>query len=186
MKQVRMQLVCMFFFSTLANSQITKGNWLVGGTGNFTSYENNFTNNGVENSNKGFGIRLAPDIGYFLANRFAAGSLVILGSEMPKDANNTLSYGIGPFARYYFLDEDKLINILVQANFVYGESFSKVNNAKSYTYGFKAGPAIFFNSSVALEVTLEYNAGKLIPDGLESSSYNNLQIGLGFQIHLIK
>jgi hypothetical protein len=182
-----------FFISAListaaVNSQITKGNWLVGGTGNFSSYENKSSNNGIENINKGFGINISPNIGYFLANRFAAGSTVNLGSSMPKDFENSFSYGIGPFTRYYFLEEDKRVNIFLQANYIFGASQSQSGNnkSKSHGYGFKTGPAIFFNSSVALEITLEYNAGKLTPDGLESSSYNNLQIGLGFQIHLIK
>ena len=170
------------------NGQITKGNWLVGGTGNFSSYENKSSSNGLENINKGFGINVSPNIGYFLANRFAVGSLLNLGSSMPKDFENSFSYGIGPFARYYFLEEDKRVNILLQANYIYGASQSQSGNNKSNSnaYGFKAGPAIFFNSSVALEVTLEYNSGKLIPDSSASSSYNNFQIALGFQIHLIK
>ena len=62
------------------NGQITKGNWLVGGTGNFSSYENKSSSNGLENINKGFGINVSPNIGYFLANRFAVGSLLNLGS----------------------------------------------------------------------------------------------------------
>ena len=88
--------------------------------------------------------------------------------------------------RCYFLKEDKRINVFAQANYIFGETKSGSNKSQSNGYGFKAGPAIFFNSSVGLEITLEYNSSKLIPNGSESSTYNNLQVGLGFQIHLEK
>ena len=168
------------------NAQITKGNWMVGGTGNFSSYESKTSNNGTENINKGIGINVSPNIGYFFGNRFVAGTNINLGYTKPKNYESSLGYSFGPFARYYLLKEDKQINFLVQANYTFGAAKYGDNKSKSNGYGFKAGSAIFFNSSVALEITLDYNSSKLIPDGSESSSYNNFQLGLGFQIHLEK
>lgn len=180
-----------FFISVLlltlsSNAQITKGNWLVGGSGNISSYENKYINNGTEVSNKGLGINISPNIGYFFINKFVAGANISIGYTKPQGYENSSSYGIGPFVRYYFLKEDKRINLLAQANYSFGATKSGINKSQSNGYGFKAGPVIFFNSSVALEVTLDYNSSKLIPNNSSSSSYNNFQVGLGFQIHLEK
>ena len=51
----------------------------------------------------------------------------------------------------------------------------------SQSYNFEAGPAIFFNSSVALEVTANYDIART-----SSIVSNRFYIALGFQIHLEK
>lgn len=186
MKTIKLLFATTLLYALSTNAQITKGNWMVGGSGNISSYENKYINNGTEISNKGLGINISPNIGYFFANKFVAGANISIGYTKPQGYENSTSYGIGPFVRYYFLKEDKRINLLAQANYSFGSSKSGINRSQSNGYGFKAGPAIFFNSSVALEVTLDYNSSKLIPNNSQSSSYNNFQVGLGFQIHLEK
>lgn len=186
MKAIKVLLISTILLTVPTNAQITKGNWMVGGTGNLSSYESKTSNNGTDVINKGIGINVSPNIGYFFTNKFVAGTNVSIGYTKPKNYDSSFGYGIGPFARYYVLKEDKRVNFLIQANYTFGASKSGDNKSKTNGYGFKAGPAIFFNSSVALEITLDYNSSKLIPDGSENSSYNNFQIGLGFQIHLEK
>lgn len=186
MKSIKVLIISLLFIAMKTNAQITKGNWMVGGTGNFSSYENKSSNNGTEVTYKGIGINISPKIGYFFANKFVAGTNVSIGYSKPKNFDSSLSYGIGPFARYYFLKEDKRVNFLIEANYNFGAAKSGENKSRNNGYGFKTGPAIFFNSSVALEITLDYNSSELIPDGNENSSYNNFQLGLGFQIHLEK
>ena len=186
-----MKTVTLFFFFVLttvltANAQITKGNWMVGGTGNFSSYESKYKSNGNEITNKGLGINLSPNIGYFLADKFVVGASLSIGYTKPKGSDDSFGYGIGPYVRYYFLREDKQINLFSEVNYIFGETKSGNNKSKSNGYGLKAGSVIFFNSSVGLEVSLDYNSSKLIPNNSDSSTYNNLQIGLGFQIHLEK
>lgn len=186
MKTIKILCIATLLFSLTANSQITKGNWMVGGSGNFSSYENKNISNGVEVSYKGIGLNFSPNIGYFFADRIVAGTTIGLGYTKPKDYDSSFSYGIGPFVRYYFLKEDKKINILTEVNYSFGESKSASNKSHNNGYGVKAGPAIFFNSSVALELTLEYFHSKLNPQNGSGSTANNLQVGLGFQIHLEK
>ncbi len=185
MKSTKYLIISLLFLAVKTNAQITRGNWLVGGTGNFSSYENTFSNNGTEVINKGIGINISPNVGYFFVDKFVAGTNISIGYSKIKNYEDNFGYGIGPFARYYLLKEDKQINFLVQASYTFSAS-SGDSKSKYSGYGFKAGPVIFFNSSVALEITLDYNTAKLIPNSLADSSYKNLQIGLGFQIHLEK
>jgi hypothetical protein len=159
---------------------------MVGGTGNLSSYETKYFNNNTEITNKGFGANIAPNLGYFFADKLVAGASINLGFTNPKGYDNSFGYGIGPFVRYYFLKEDKQINFFAETKYSFGINKSGINESKSNGYAFKAGPAIFFNSSVALEVTLDYNSSKTIPNNSASSTYNNFQVGIGFQIHLEK
>ncbi len=186
MKSSRLLIIAVILFTINTNAQITKGNWMVGGNGNFSSYENKYQNNGTEVSNKGIGINISPNLGYFIADKLVAGANFNFGYTKPQGYDNSFGYGIGPFIRYYFLKEDKLINLLAQANYSFGVNKSGDNKSESDGYGFKTGPAIFFNKSVALEVTLDYNSSKLIPNNSSSSSYNNFQVSFGLQIHLEK
>lgn len=172
--------------SLTINSQITKDNWMVGGTGNFSTYENKYISNGNQVSNKGISMNLSPNIGYFLADRFVLGAHLSVGYTIPKDAQNSFGYGIGPYARYYFLEEDKLINLFSELSYSFGEAKLGANKSKSNGYGLKAGAVLFFNRSVGLEVSLDYDSSKLKPKNSPSSTSNILQIGLGFQIHLEK
>ncbi len=58
-----------FIFYNNADSQITKGNWLVGGNASFL-----FTNSNTGGINSKVNkIDIAPDIGYFFIDKFAAG-----------------------------------------------------------------------------------------------------------------
>ena len=103
------KIVFLFALTTslTINSQITKGNWMVGGSGNISMYENKYNGVGNETSNKGIGMNISPNIGYFLVDRFVLGAPLGVGYTIPKDAQNSFSYGIGPYSRYYFLEEDK-------------------------------------------------------------------------------
>ncbi|PKP14638.1 MAG: hypothetical protein CVU07_13855 [Bacteroidetes bacterium HGW-Bacteroidetes-23] len=186
MKAIKFLLAISFLSVYSSSAQITKGNWMVGGTGNFSSYESKFKSNGNEMTNKGLAINLSPNIGYFVANKFVVGTSLSIGYTKPKESDNSFGYGIEPFVRYYFLNEDKLINIFSEVNYIYGETKSGDNKSQTNGYGLKAGTVIFFNSSVGLEISLDYNSSKLIPNSSDSSNYNNLQLGLGFQIHLEK
>ena len=186
MKIIKLLVVATLLFTLSTNAQITKGNWMVGGSGNFSSYENKYLNNNIEFSNKGIGINLSPRIGYFFANKFVAGAITSIGYGKQKGYESNFGYAIGPFLRYYFLENDKLINFLAEVNYNFGVIKSGENKSQSNGYGFKTGPVIFLNSSVALEVTIDYNSSKFVSNNSSSSSYNGFQISLGFQIHLEK
>jgi hypothetical protein len=183
MKTLKSIFVTVVLFSITSNAQITKGNWMVGGTGNLTFYENKAIQNGNDVGDKGYVINISPNIGYFFINKLAVGSTISLG-YLNSNRYESQGYGFGPFIRYYFLKEEKQINVFAHAYYVFGESKSGNNINGDNGYGFKAGPAIFFNKNVAMEVTLDYNSRKLKLSEPNSSTYNAFQISLGFQIHL--
>ena len=166
--------ITLFFFLT-SNAQITKGNWMVGGTGSFYNYQ--LKENKI-NTNSGIGMELRPNLGYFIVDKFAIGISPLLAYSKPENGSSVTSFGVGPYIRYYILNPEKRINILTHAGYAY--SGSNNSNDNSTAFDFKAGPVIFFNSSVALEMTLNYNLNKLN----STTNYNIFSLGLGFQIHL--
>ena len=98
-----------------------------------------------------------------------------------KGGNSNSGFSVGPFIRYYFLKTEKNINFLVEANYYYGKDFNKSDFVTNY--GFKAGPVIYFNSSVGLELLAKYEHVFYSSDSFTTNSF---QIGLGLQIHLEK
>ena len=181
MKTIKLIFTLSLFSFLTSNAQITKGNWMVGGSASFKSYKSENINSGnIEKNNY---VELSPDFGYFLINKFIVGAKANFGYIGYEGGANGKSYNIGPFARYYFLKPEKTVNVFAQANLTYGEYINSQNTKyPTRSYGFKAGSVIFFNSSVGLEMAIEYNKAN------ENSTLNNsfYQFVIGFQIHLEK
>jgi hypothetical protein len=184
----------LFFFIVLSlsltlNAQLTKGNWLVGGTANFETSTSIVENNaGSESKSTSIGFQLLPNLGYFIAKRFAVGLDISVFFGNPEGSNNSnWNLGGGPFIRYYFLENDNLINIFGETYFTYSSGFSdRNNNTKSTTLGFSSGGVLFFNSSVGLELSLNYVTSATERNNGRDSKWNRFFLGLGFQIHLEK
>lgn len=177
-------LITTLLISVASNAQITKGNWMVGGSGNYTSYKSKIYNNNTEITQTGSALSISPNLGYFIVDNFALGTIVSYSFSNPSgDNNNSQGYGISPFVRYYFRKSDKMINPFLQSSYGFskGKSDSGGSN-KSTGYTIKGGSAIFFNSSVALELSLNYDSSKFNSD----VKSNNFTVGIGFQIHLEK
>ncbi|WP_159430938.1 outer membrane beta-barrel protein [Flavobacterium segetis] len=184
MKKKHILILSFVLFVNLMSAQIDKGNWMVGGSGNFTNYKSTFQSNNTEFTQTGSGISISPNLGYFVVDNFAVGTAVGFNFSNPSGANNNShSYGISPFVRYYFRKAEKIINPFLQTSYGFSEGKSESGGSnKSRGYTIKGGSAIFFNSSVALELSLNYNSSKYNSD----TTYNDLTIGIGFQIHLEK
>ena len=162
-------------FSITANSQITKGNWMVGGDGNYYRH----TYNGV--SNIQFSIN--PDIGYFIKDKLVLGSnlnYTYYGSSERRGSN---TIGIGAFTRYYFLKPEKVFNLFSQIhyNFSNFKSYTADSSTNIHTYGLKSGVSVFFTNSVGLELSIQYD--KVFSSNLNST---NLIGNIGFHIYLEK
>ncbi|WP_324720029.1 hypothetical protein [Salinimicrobium sp. HB62] len=173
--------------SLTLNAQITERNWIVGGSGSFTSSTAiSEDTSGREIQSKATGIALDPNIGYFLMDKFAVGLDMGIGFSNPPERNNSnWSLGIGPFVRYYFLKSENLINLFSEANFLYSTGLSKINGDRTSTrFGLSTGGVLFFNSSVGLELSLNYTDTTSKRDGLFDSEFKDFFVGLGFQIHL--
>jgi hypothetical protein len=171
-------------FSLITSAQITKNNWLAGGSGSLFAYAESVDKQGNVLA-KSTTASLNPDIGYFFADKFAAGIQLDLNYQHIENTPDNYGVGGGPFVRYYFLKQDKLINIFAEGSFRYYVNLGKGRDPGEYGKGyyFKAGPAIFFNNSVALEVTLNYLNEYL---STSKNNYRIFSVGIGFQIHLEK
>jgi hypothetical protein len=185
----------LFFFLVISisltlNAQITKDNWLVGGNFRFYNEKSESTNNHFSTTQKGLGVNLSADLGYFLMDKFAIGLVPTFGYGNPEGSGNSgYGFGIGPFVRYYFLNPDKRINIFSHLEYQFNNGYRQGDRTtETQNFNIKAGPTIFFNNSVAMEITLEYVYGKVTSfsgNGSESRM-NGFNIGIGFQIHLEK
>lgn len=188
-----MKTIKLFFFIALiystTSAQITKGNWLVGGDGNYSSvkYESEF--NGIKSTSDASSIRLNPNLGYFFADKFSGGLQLNFAFLEPGSDTNSNRYGFGPFVRYYFLKQENRINAFGQINYSFDFGKNAIDlKSDSNGYGIKAGTVLFFNSSVGIELSLNYlnsTSNSNIGDGRKDTSKTFL-IGLGFQIHLEK
>lgn len=102
MKKLFLLGVCGVLGTSSAMAQTTKGSKFIGVNIGNISYTNGTAANGID-------VTLFPSAGVFLADDFLLGSSVTLGYNrvssdnfLPKYVGRTISYGLAPFARYYF------------------------------------------------------------------------------------
>jgi hypothetical protein len=179
MKPNKLLLITILLLATITNAQITKRYWMVGGIANIDHYSSH--NSRGEEISSGTSNSFRPDLGYFFYDKFVAGAGVDITYEVNSlnDSSN-FSYGLGPFARYYFLKFENRVNLLVEANYTYATGRLQ-NRDPSNNYGFKFGPVVYFNSNVGLELLVKYNYSYFSSDARTAKS---VQLGVGFQIHL--
>jgi hypothetical protein len=184
--------VTVIFFD--AQSQITKGNWMVGGNASYT-HTNNDISTLAKYKNTTFSV--APNIGYFVWDKFCTGvklSISFWKNDYPANSGGTISYStknqfynLGPFVRYYFLQTDKRANLFVEGIYQHQlrKDISPSANSKQAAniYAINAGPVFYFNSSVGIELTIGYSSLKY--NGT-SGSNGTFQTNIGLQIHLEK
>jgi hypothetical protein len=180
MKTFKLFLIATILFTISASSQITKGNWMVGGDANYTNSKVVNTNDEIIGSANS--IRIFPNIGYFIYDKFALGINGLFNYGKDNGSDSSIGFGAGPFARYYFLNTENRINLLAEANYSYYSSRTNgfVTDSGS-SYRFKTGPVIYFNSSVAMEMSIIYLSEKT-----SNFTAKYFTVGLGFQIHLEK
>lgn len=151
---------------------IQAGNWIVGG--NLGSLGYNF-------STESFNVDINPRIGFFVLDNIAIGVGAVIGLTTFENQDNLWSYGLVPFARYYFPEGASATGRFfgeVEA----GVSGSTGASEASFLGGVRAGYAHFVTNSVAIEGTVGYTFSQAnITSG---STVTGLGIGLGFQIYL--
>lgn len=175
MKINKILVVVTLFIAFASNAQIDKGNWMMGGSGAI----GNFKTTSGENSSTNTSITISPNIGYFFIDKLSIGLAGQFNYIFPKGGSRTeSSNNVSPFIRYYFLNKEKQINIFSEARY----EIIRFNNGdlKADTFLIKAGTVFFVNSSVGIEVALNYSKQKT------NQNFENRAIFLnvGFQIHL--
>ncbi len=182
------------FFSLIflkANSQLSQGNWLVGGSGSFNSRNGSYITTTINYDAKFTEYTISPKIGYFILDKFSIGLKPTL-SRIKADYfppasgySDESRFFIGPYVRYYLLNIDKQFNILAEGSYQFGKFKSENINGEIKNYSVFIGPVLYFNSSVGLEFLIGYSNNSENIQHLKSS-IKNLQVEVGFQIHLKK
>lgn len=164
-------LIMLFMTTTAVKSQITKGNWMFGGDAILQGFK-------FEDTEKfEYYAEVFPKAGYFLKDQF------VVGGEIGLFFNDGTNYtSFLPFGRYYFFNNEKVINPFIEGGFGYKNITypkSETTTISEFMYQFKAGTSVFFTNSVALNLTLNYKRNSFQFD-------QEISAALGFQIHLIK
>lgn len=198
MKQASLLLTAIFLISFSSIAQLDKKNWLVGGIGTFNSTNDKFQSTTVTSEYQVTEVKIIPNIGYFIIDKLAIGLKSSFSWRKDKgissNAGNskTLRFDYGPFVRYYFLDKENPFNLLADLSYQFG-NLKFISNDKGVRNNFSimAGPSIYFNSSVGMELLLGYKIEKEnlttstnVPDYTDTKK--GFQISIGFQIHLEK
>lgn len=183
----------LFFIFYSAQGQLTKGNWLTGGS---LAYSKSESAGSDATNSKTSVLGISSNVGYFFRTKVALGFILNaqFTSEKYPQVNGTINtirqnkYSIGPFIRYYFLNQDNRVNLLSQVGLTYSilsnKSIGSVDNKfKSVDYSIDAGPVIFFNSSVGMEFLIGYNSSNAVDF---DSRGRSIKFKIGFQIHLSK
>lgn len=183
----RTLLILLLFFSTSsAFSQINKGNFLVGGSGAFSSRD--------QDGSKSSSLAISPNVGYFFIDKLAGGVDLTLNFSSAKFSGvKTTARGLGvsPFVRYYILPSSSRINLFAEGSYGWGKSRYKspdlTNNSTFNSYSLSVGPSFFVTSNIAVEFTAGYTYSASRSKNIYSNYKTKeklFQIGVGFQIHL--
>ena len=191
---MKILFACFLLLTTFlsAQSQITKGNWLVGGSGTFYSYNSQYSSATYSNEASYTQIDLSPDVGYFIIDKLAFGLRPTFSSIKGNVtttgglSTNVQRYWIGPFGRYYFLNSEHQTNIVTDMSYQFGLLNAGGQKGDLRTFSALAGPVVFFNSSVGLEFLLGYSYSMEDIETFLKQVRKGFQIAVGFQIHLEK
>jgi len=158
--------------SIKAYSQTDKGSWLLGGSASFSSSKPTYGDATTM-------LSITPTIGYFIKKNLAVGAQATLQNI----TSSNIATSFSPFIRYYFLPMGSNAKLFANASYgwgnysLYGGSYTAVS-----TWEISAGPSIFLNKNIALELTLSYAADALTYYG----TTRTIRLNTGFQIHFNK
>lgn len=202
-----MKKLCLFItfsaFSFVSFAQLVKGTWMLGGTASLRAFEETYTSinnyNDIPYSYKNVAnkvnFKIAPNVGYFVADKFNVGlrtayesSQTYITDYQPREH----SLAIGPFFRYYVLNSEKPFNILIDASFQLGYNwwvqkpvgnFFDFKTKNSHNIALSAGPVVFLTENVALELSLGYVYQSSITKDVSKTISKGFNTGIGFQFH---
>jgi hypothetical protein len=169
--------------SFLSFAQLSKGQFLIGGSGTYSSTTYSYTDS------KFRGVYIDGRGGIFLLNKLATGLRLgytyrrDMGSDTDssqyfKQKDRTIS--MGPFVRYYFFPSTQKVNFLVDASYFRNWISTMNNKWNAYGYAVAAGPVLFVTPNIALETTLNYEYNE------QWFKTSTVSVKFGFQIHLSK
>jgi opacity protein-like surface antigen len=172
--------ITVFSVSAMAQGNINKGNILLGGQMGFSSTKVK------DQTGSTTSFEFNPNVGYFFANQFAGG--IRMGITTVKHTASSHSYSdilVSPFLRYYFMPASNKVNIFADGSYGFGSQKDGTSESMNQ-FSIMAGPSIFLNPSVALEIGLGYTSmgGDAFTYGGKEFRQNTIGLKFGFQIHL--
>ncbi len=190
------------FLSANANAQLTKKTWLVGGSGSYYNYTEDYSTPTYYQTGKFTSIDINASVGYFIIPKLVAGlrpgfssfkGKVISSINGPGGGStNSYNLSVGPFVRYYFLKADKQFNLLADVSYQIGihKFLGALNEkGKNNTFSMMGGTEIFFNQTAGIEVLFGYTQKTVSIENSPGAATNNKKgflASIGFNLHLQK
>ena len=185
-----------------ADAQLDKGIWLVGGSGSFYTYQEDYNSVPTTFTAKYTEVDISASIGYFVVDKLAAGLRptfssvkgVAMQNGISNGGTNSYKIAFGPFVRYYFLQTDKPFNLLADVGYQWGinQRLGALHEKGKYnTFSIMAGPELFFNTTTGIVILFGYKQEiTSIEKSQLTSNFNmnksGFHISIGFQLHLEK
>lgn len=161
-------------------AQTNKGTTLLGGTASFKL-------------NNPIAIELNPTLGYFVLPKLALGATIpFYYYRFNYTKSYNIQFGLVPFARYYFGNNDKNQFFgQLKSGLIYTSYYNlyptgrELEYRRNFLMGIGAGYVHFVNESVGLEAILGLNSNE---DGDPDfvTTYNGFNLQLGVQFYLAK
>ncbi len=157
-------------------SQVEKGRYLFGGSASASVSLNNSKQ--LPSAPSSFEFGLSPRAGKFVKDQLALGLTVDLGRQVQTNTSS-FNVGIGPFARYYFFESGRELNVLAGGGFELGTVSTNLGFRQDYyNIRLSSGPVYFIEPNIGLELLLNYSLNKI-----GQASRNLLFMSFGFQWH---
>lgn len=205
-KNVKITIMKPFFISLIlfiinsnCNGQLEQNTWLVGGSGSYYKYTEDFSSQPASYIIKARSIDISASIGYFVLNRMALGMRPYFNgfkSEVSGEkGQNYYRVSVGPFARYYFLDGERRTNLLLDIGYQLGLNRDFPTDitfkGKDNIFSAMGGVEFFFNTAAGMDILFGYVNKMLSIDNApiqvnQLSNIKGFQFSIGFQLHLEK
>jgi outer membrane protein len=153
-------VICLLFTVTVGyvKAQTSAGNMMVGGGFSIES-ESQQSNSDVGSSS----VTFTPNFGYFIADGFALGLSLNIGSSTVDEGADKTKYStlaVGPYARYYKFTSNENFAFFGQATFLVGSTNVDVTpggerKGSFVQFAISPGFSYFFNKHWALDLQLQ-------------------------------
>jgi opacity protein-like surface antigen len=162
-------LLCMLITYSLSFAQVEKGKWFAAGYSSLRLDIEKDKSGPAGDLSDEYSYRrfnFDPMVGYFVMEKLPVGLYFDIYSDREKDewdgdVDKTSEFIVGPFARYYIKQFDKLIPF-AEARVGIGAYKETYSDGDTYTesafsYRFGAGASYFFTENVAFDAFLGYD-----------------------------
>ena len=187
MKNIYIILIPFLLVINKTSGQLSKNQWIAGGGIYSYHYNESWSLTSVPKYRYN-AIIVEPVIGYFFLDQLAVGLQPSIKTYFFQEVSvyrNSIIGALGPFIRYYFLNEKKIMNVFIDVNYargVFKSNPSSLDLGKYESFFSGVGIAAFFNEDASVEFLSGYwqlDSG----DSAQSKKMSGLRGSAGFKIH---